>query len=578
MKSWKKLVAITSAIAMMSALFAGCGEKAPANQESSKPAESSKVQESSKPAESSSAAEPVVEEFTYPMTDCPEWTTLTVPSSGLKAVYGEADLNLTDWAKYVMEKTGAKVTFEHMAVWDDTSVNLALTEQSYPEVVERYFQEKISTTLGEDGICIPLEDLIAEYMPNLTAILDEYPQTRMAITASDGHIYGLPTFSKSADTGHVAYGLILRADWMKECGLEMPKTVDDLYNILKTFKEKYNATVVSQDAFITGGTFRDAFEADGDFAYDDNGDVYFTWASDGYRDMISTVAKWYEEGLIHKDFLTFNAAQVRTAALAGETGCFWGYGGSTMTTLLQEAAAAGVEIEVAAVPAITAEEGGVVKYNCNAKVISATPSCVITNNCDPELYPYICRYYDWLYSEEGTILGNFGIEGKSYEAGAVGAHGEPKFNDFMIKNPDGLTVQQAMGMFCRNHGNGFVGVQDYRYLYNYYAPYPAAVDAISIWSFDNRENSQRNKVNGYAIYYSPEEVEMVDEIKVDLNTYVKEMRAKFIYGEADINDDAVWEDYLKQIRKLRVNEYIEIVEKAMDAKKAAYAEYGIELD
>jgi len=572
MKSWKKLVAITGAIAMMSALFAGCGEKAPANQESSKPSES-KVQESSKPAESSQVSEPVEEEFTYPMTDCPEWTTLTVCTSGTTAVYGEANLNLTEWAKEVKARTGANFTFEHLAVWDDASVNLLATEQSYPEVVERYMSAYTGSTAGEDGICVPLEDLIAEYMPNLTALMEEYPEIRMSITNADGHIYGLPSINTSSETGHVAYGLILRTDWLEECGLEMPKTVDDLYNVLKTFKEKYNATVVTQTTFITGGTFRDAFEANGDFAYDENGDIYYTWATDGYREMISTVAKWYEEGLIHKDFLTFNSTQVRTAALAGETGCFWGYGGSTMTTLLQEADATGVQIEVAAVPALTAEKDGIVKFNCNSDPITASPYTIITNKCDPELYPYICRYYDWLYSEEGIILGNFGIEGKSYTM----VDGKPTFTKTMTHNEDGYTVDQMMAQYCRNHSNGFVGVQTYEYLYQYYGRYPAAVDAIATWSFENRENSTSNKVASFTQYYTEDEKELVDEIKVDLSTYVTEMRAKFIYGELDIDDDAVWDEYVKQTRKLRVNEYIDIVTDAMDRKIEAYAEYGIDL-
>ena len=147
----------------------------------------------------------------------------------------------------------------------------------------------------------------------------------------------------------------------------------------------------------------------------------------------------------------------------------------------------------------------------------------------------------------------------------------------MYKNPDGLSIGQTMAMYCRNHSNGYIGVQDYKYLYQYYKAYPAAVDAIAIWSFEGREDSQRNKVTGYATYYTEDEKELVDDISVELSTYVKEMRAKFIYGEADIDNDTVWADYLKQVEKLRADQYVDIVEGAMNKKIAAYAEYGIEI-
>jgi len=46
---------------------------------------------------------------------------------------------------------------------------------------------------GMQGIFIPLEDLIREYAPNLTMLLDER-EAWDDIAAADGHIYALPSF------------------------------------------------------------------------------------------------------------------------------------------------------------------------------------------------------------------------------------------------------------------------------------------------------------------------------------------------------------------------------------------------
>ena len=55
---------------------------------------------------------------------------------------------------------------------------------------------------ASQGMLIPLEDMIDEYMPNLKKILDENPQYRKQITAPDGHIYSLPTINELNPTTH----------------------------------------------------------------------------------------------------------------------------------------------------------------------------------------------------------------------------------------------------------------------------------------------------------------------------------------------------------------------------------------
>src|SRR5690625_5861425 len=46
---------------------------------------------------------------------------------------------------------------------------------------------------GEQGTLIVLNDVIDQYMPNLTALLDENEDIRKGLTFPDGNIYSLPT-------------------------------------------------------------------------------------------------------------------------------------------------------------------------------------------------------------------------------------------------------------------------------------------------------------------------------------------------------------------------------------------------
>ena len=71
--------------------------------------------------------------------------------------------------------------------------------------------------------------------------------------------------------------------------------------------------------------------------------------------------------------------------------------------------------------------------------------------------------FDFGYTDEGHMLNNFGIEGVSYTM----ENGEPVYTDEIMKNPEGLTMGQAMGKYMRSsYGGPFV--QDERYLEQYY--------------------------------------------------------------------------------------------------------------
>ena len=49
------------------------------------------------------------------------------------------------------------------------------------------------------------------------------------------------------------------------------------------------------------------------------------------------------------------------------------------------------------------------------------------------------------------------------------------------------------------------------------------------------------------LYLSQEEIDKTQAIIGDLETFIEQEEAKFITGQKDINDDAVWEQYLQEM-------------------------------
>src|SRR5690625_3218353 len=93
----------------------------------------------------------------------------------------------------------------------DEKRNLALGSGELPDA---FFLAQLTNSdllkYGDQGMFIPLNDLIDEYAPNLTALMDEDPSIRKAITFPDGNIYRSEEHTPELQTrGHIVFSLFL---------------------------------------------------------------------------------------------------------------------------------------------------------------------------------------------------------------------------------------------------------------------------------------------------------------------------------------------------------------------------------
>jgi len=211
----------------------------------------------------------------------------------------------------------------------EKDTNIAVTWENLPDKV---YQEKKSLFLasndlpdvllntgltdaevvqyGTNGTLIPLEKLIKDNAPILSGILAERPDIRAAITASDGHIYTLPSME---ELGIVAYPnfLYINKAWLDKLGLAMPTTIAEYHRALQAFAtQDPNGNGKADEIPLSFRT--DSFCAnpndliaalggqpennDHRIVQDDK--VKFTANTEGYKAGVSALADWYAEGLI----------------------------------------------------------------------------------------------------------------------------------------------------------------------------------------------------------------------------------------------------------------------------------------
>lgn len=161
-------------------------------------------------------------------------------------------------------------------------------------------------SMANTGQIIPIDDLLKEHGKK---ILDVVPPENLACGMIDGKLYSIPSENDNARSA----GLAMRKDILDELNIkpETIKNYDDVHKVLTQVKEKYPDIYPLVPSWSSGGMQHQ-------FAYDDLGggfgilEDYSTdstkvvnhYETKAYKDFISMMYSWKQEGLIMPDATT----------------------------------------------------------------------------------------------------------------------------------------------------------------------------------------------------------------------------------------------------------------------------------
>ena len=468
-----------------------------------------------------------------------------------QSVAGVTNFSELPFYKEIFKKTGVEVEFIHPT--SPEQYNLMLASGEYPDIMEIDFynfpggpEKAIS-----DEYIIPLNDTISKYAPNLTKYYKENPFVDKLSKTDTGTYYNFP-FIRGDKTLMVFSGTILRQDWLTELGLEVPETIDEWYIVLKAFKEQKGAVAPLSFQFNSGSLWNSAAFIGAyntrQGLYVDNGKIKYGEMEPGYKEFLTTFRKWYQEGLIDKNIasvdgkiLDANILDNKTAAMIGNVG-----GGIGKWTKAAESINPDFKLVAAPYPTLNKEE--ISRFGQWDLPSQPNGAASISTQCkDIEL---AARFLDYGYSEEGKMLFNFGTEGVSYNI----EDGYPKYTDVITNDPQGKSLMDMIGIYCRPNGNGPF-IQDPRYM-EQNAALPEQKHAMDLWSSTKAEETILPRIT-----LTPEESNEISTIKSDLDTYSKEMFLSFLMGTTSLDQFDAFEAELKRIG---VEKYIAVHQAALD--------------
>jgi putative aldouronate transport system substrate-binding protein len=492
----------------------------------------------------------------YPVTE--HGTTLTVwaqikTNLGSYGNYGE-----TEFAKYLREATGINVEYIHPpATQEDTSFTLMIASGSLPDIIGyRWGNYGNGGMAGAvlDNIAVPINGILENGgAPNLKKVLDGNPGWKKSIITDDNHIVMFPYI---ADEGLASYsGGMIRKDWLDSLGLDVPTTIDELEIVLRAFRGMGVKTPLSIDLQNVMSPMVNALTSGfgvGSEFYAEDGKIKYGPYEPGYKDFVGTMRKWYDEGLYDKEFAAADYSKFSALIARGDLGIAYGGNGGSWGEWLPALYAANPQARLASLPPFTAVKGQRAEFGHLEKIFQEFGSVITTRCKDVEL---AAKLLDYGFSEQGSMLFNFGKEGEAYVMDGT----QPKYTE-RLRDTDkngGVSLSQAISYYC---GTGYFGapfVQDARFMEEFYT-IPEQRQNIKTWG---DSNMARHLIPN--LQYTAEEAREVSRLTTDLQTYKQESLYKFIAGVNRMED---YDGFLKTLESIGI-------QRALELQQAAYDRY-----
>ncbi len=219
----------------------------------------------------------------------------------------------SDWLSInsAAEDSNLDIEWEIIPIADySTKVSLALnTGTNAPDVILYQTTKGENANLALNGALVPISDY-SDWTPNFNKMVEKFNMSEEVdqLQLKDGKRYYMPSLT---DVPFYDGGLILREDLLEEYGLDAPKTFDDLYNVLKVFKENnpdsYPLTILAGPRVLYRMTMpsfgisvgKNSSSGTNTLSWDYTNKKYFEGAiSEGYKEYITYFHKLYEEGLL----------------------------------------------------------------------------------------------------------------------------------------------------------------------------------------------------------------------------------------------------------------------------------------
>ena len=488
---------------------------------------------------------------------------------------------LTYW---VEEKVGVDLSFVPYSGGTDVGTQISTTVAAQQELPDILFGIGLGAEVyqgyGRDGYFLDLtpyyEDKEGASKVFWTRLEENFTEAEIddilrKITDPDtGKIYGVPTMDTTM-IDVMDYQMWINQKWLDKLNLPMPTNLDELYTVLKAFKEKDpNGNGKADEIPLYGGQeaglggdvvnflvnnflyFNDAKN----FSIDDNGQVYAPFITDQYREALKFINKLIKEGLMLDSVFNTKMSEMPmiTTPASGTAivGCFAGH------LTIHADYNSPVMLEYTSMP-----------IWCNALFNDhrCNMNNFITADCDNPDKAFELMMTLW--TEEGSRrvrYGEYGVNWTDPDAGAVSDLGLPATYK-LIRDP---LVEQNTCLWSGASCTLCVWAElEDAQVVRELSPGEAEKQRMHAESYANFK-AAADKYNPKAENICPtlvlteEEKDDTQAQRTACSDYYRKSRTDFSTGDMDPNSDSDWKKYVDTLWDLGLQDWLDVAQVAYD--------------
>jgi putative aldouronate transport system substrate-binding protein len=505
---------------------------------------------------------------------------------------GQMDLNTNSFTLELEKKFGVDIEFETTGYGSSEANEARQISLAGGDLPEAYmlvpwasqFSKAELQRYADQGVIVPLTDLIDEYAPNIADALGAEPGFAELATNPDGEILGLPQWN---DCFHCSYPykFWINSQWLENLGLEMPTTPDEFVDVMTAFKtQDPNGNGIADEIPITGSaqwsivpyimnafisnSFNTGANANGQpVSLGLDGDtVQMQTMQDGWREGLKFLSKMWADGLFDPasfsqgdDAMQATGNSAEGVLLGGATvihpGLFVAFAPPNPDAR---------ENQYDALPPLNGTEGQIATYQ-----LPSAPGAtfVITKAADETEQKVIMEMMDYIFTPEGHLRAEMGEEGIGWRAPEEGDIAldqtlEPSFVDLPLDDTNEADFNGNWGPMAQ-----VFDTEEWR---------NSQVQPLDIYTIEGAERRFFEATELYEgkesdaifpywnLWVANEDASELSTLTANIESNVATATAEFITGVRDPNNDADWQAYLDGLAGLGVDRYVEIWQKAYD--------------
>jgi putative aldouronate transport system substrate-binding protein len=518
-KKTSKILAATLAAGMMASALTACAKKSaePTANNSTAPSQTSSTMASEKPIE--------VRIFVQDRSDSP-WN------------------NDMPVIKEIAKKTNVTLKWEvapEGTANGDEKFNLMMASGDLPDIINYDYGKMMK--YADKGAYEPLNDLINQNAPNIKKVLENKNISR-SITYTNGKIYMVPNIAAIKPSTV----MITRKDWMDKLSIKEPTNMDEFYNMLKAMKEKdpngngkadeIPFSTRSKRGGIMGITqswgIREEF-------FIEDGKMKFGSTDPRMKEVIALLAKMYKEGILDKDYISNDLKMWQARYVNELSGVTYDWL-SRIDFLNVEVKKVNQNANFQAVMLPEASKGAMKVFDQQSLVRANGAVIASTSKYKKE----IVKMFDYMFTEEGKKLLNFGISGTHYKE----ENGNITYTDAIMKNPSGKDPQTSL--FLAGINRDWPMVKDIRYENAFLSADAKA--AVKLY--------EPKIVDPFpTLNFTDEERQIINSKYTEIKTFKDEMLDRFITGNQPIEG---FDDFVKKLQSMGIADVQKVYQAAYD--------------